>query len=79
MKQRVHSMSVTAHKSEVSGCCKQINGATMFYSFPHDMETVLRKGLNAICAFSQIGQRSISKSCDSNNGKLMIKQTTAHH
>ena len=63
-------MNVMACSSEVSGYCKKINGATVFYYFPHDEETVLRKGLDVICALDDIGPRSISKSHDSDNTKL---------
>ena len=63
-------MDAMEHSSEVSGYCKQINGTTVFYSFPHDVEKVLRKGLNAICALADIGQKTIRKSHDSDNAKL---------
>ena len=63
-------MSVMAYRSEASGHHKQINGTTFFYSFPHDVETVLRKGLNAIHVLADIDQRSTSKLCDSDNAKL---------
>ena len=63
-------MNATVHNIEVSGCHKQINDATVLYSFPHDVETVLRKALNAIHALAEVGQRSIRKLCDINNGKL---------
>ena len=59
-----------ARSSEVSGYLKQINRTTVFYYFPHDVETVLIKGLNAIYALAEIGQRSVSKSHDIDNGKL---------
>ena len=63
-------MDVMVCISEVKVHCEQINGTTIFYSFPHDIEVVLRKGLNAICALSDIGQQSISKSHDIDNAKL---------
>ena len=65
-----HTMNVMPYRSEVSGYYKQINGTTVLYSFPHDVETVLRKGFNAIYELADIGQRSISKLCDSDNAKL---------
>ena len=68
-------MNVMACSSEVSGCCKQINGTTVFYYFPRDPETLLIKGLNVICALAEIGQWSISKLHDSDNEKL---STEAH-
>ena len=64
-----------ARSSEVSGYFKQINRTTLFYYFPHDAETVLRKGLNAIYALDEIGQWSISNSHDSDDAKL---NATAH-
>ena len=45
----------------------------MFYSFPHDVETVLRKGLNVICVLADIGQRTIRELHDSDNKKLNVE------
>ena len=63
-------MNVRECRSEVSRHCKKINGTTVFYYFWHDVKTVLIKGLNAIHSLAEIVQRSMSKSCDSDNGKL---------
>ena len=63
------------HSSEVSGHYKQMNGITMFYSFPNDVEIVLWKGLNAICTLAEIGQCSISNLCDIDDARL---NATAH-
>ena len=49
-------MNAMIRSSEVIGYFKQINGATMFYSFPHDIETALIKGMNAIYTLAEIGQ-----------------------
>ena len=43
-------MNAMARSSEVSGYFKQVNGATVFYSFLHDIDTALIKGTNAIYA-----------------------------
>ena len=48
-------MKVMAHRSEASGYYKQINCTTVFFSFTHNVETVLRKGLNEIYALAEIG------------------------
>ena len=63
-------MNVIAHRSELSGYYMQINVTTVFYSFPRDAKTSLRKGLNAICELGEIGQCFISKARDSDHEKL---------
>ena len=63
-------MNVIVYSSEASGYYKQINGATVLYSFPHDIETALTKGINAIHALSEIGQWSISNACNNNDATL---------
>ena len=59
-------MNATTRSNEVSGYCKQINGTTAFYSFPHDVETTLQKGMNAIHSLAKTFQRSTNNSHDSN-------------
>ena len=66
-------MDVMEHSSELSECCKKINGTTVFYSFPCDVETVLRIGLNEICVLADIGQRTIKELSDSDNTKLNVE------
>ena len=48
-------MNVITCNSEVSGHYKQIDGPNAFYSFPRDLETLLRKGMNSIHALAEIG------------------------
>ena len=45
----------------------------MFYSFPYDVEKVLRKGLNAICVLADIGQSTIRELHDSDNKKFNVE------
>ena len=59
-------MNAMVRSSEASGYFKQANGATVFYSFPHDIETALIKGMNAIYAFAEIGQQSLNSVHDNN-------------
>ena len=47
----------------------------MFYSFPHDTETALIKGMNAIYALAQIGQRSTN---DAGNNNYTVLNATAN-
>ena len=55
-------MNAMARRSEVNGgYFKKMNGATVFYSFPHDIEIALIKGMNAIHALTEIGQWSTKK------------------
>ena len=54
-------MNAMARRSRVSGYYKQVNGATVFCSFPHDRETALIKGMDAIHALAELGQRSTKK------------------
>ena len=68
-------MDAMEYSSEVSRHYKKNNGTHVFYSFTHDVETLLRKGLNVIHALADIGQRFVSKSQDSNNATL---NTEAH-
>ena len=56
--------------SEVSGCHEQINGATVFYSLPHDTETSFRKGQNALHVIAKIGQHCIKNLHGSNDTTL---------
>ena len=71
--QRLCTMDVMECSSEVSGNHKTINGVTVFYCFPYDVETALRKGLNAICVLADIGQRTIRELHDSDNTKLNVE------
>ena len=48
-------MNVMVRSSEVSGYYKQTNGATVFCSFVHDIETALIKGTNTMYALAEIG------------------------
>ena len=66
-------MDIMEHSSEASGHHKEINGTTVFYSVPHDVETVLRKGLNAICILADIGQRTIIELHNSDNTNLNVE------
>ena len=68
-------MNVITHSIEVSGFYKQINCTTVFYSFLYDVETLSRKGMNAIYSLVEIGQRSIRNLCDSDHAK---SNATAH-
>ena len=63
-------MNAMVQSSEASGCCKQINGATVFYYFPHDIETALIKVMNEIYELAEIVQRSISNAFNNNNTTL---------
>ena len=64
---RVKMMNVSECDSEESGCYKQINSTTVFYYLPHDAETSLRKGKNAIHVLDELGKRHISYLRDSND------------
>ena len=68
-------MNAITRSSEVSGYCEQINGTTMFYSFPCDLETALQKVMNATHALAEIGQWSISNLCNSNNATFNATAT----
>ena len=63
-------MNEMVRSSEVSGYFKQENGATVFYSFPHDIETALIKGINAIYALAETGQRSTNSVHNDNHTTL---------
>ena len=63
-------MNAMVRSSEVSGYFKQVNSATVFYSFPHDIETALIKGMNVICTLAEIGQLSINNECNNNDATL---------
>ena len=49
---------------------KQINGATVFFSFEHDIETSLTKGTNAIYSLAEIGHQSKINACNNNHSTL---------
>ena len=49
-------MNGMVRSSEVIVYYKQINGATVFYSFPHDIKTELIKGMNTIYELAETGQ-----------------------
>ena len=49
-------MNAIVRNSEVRGYFKQINSANLFYSFPHDIEIALIKGMNTIHSLAELGQ-----------------------
>ena len=65
-------MNTMVLRSEVSGYFKQTNGETVFYSFLHDIETALIKGINAIYVLAKIGKRSINSACDNTYTTLNV-------
>ena len=70
-------MNVLDIISEVSSYYKQIKGTTVFYSVPHDVETALIKGKNAMNAMAEIGQRHINNLYDRNN--IALNTTAKEH
>ena len=63
-------MNAMTRRSEVIGYFNKINGTFLFYSFPHDIETALIKGMYEICALTDVGQRSINSACNNNYATL---------
>ena len=53
------------------------NGATVFYSFPHDTEIASIKGMNVIHVLAEIGQRSMNSLC--NNNYTTLNATANEH
>ena len=49
-------MNTMTYSSEASGYHKKTNVTIVFYSLTHDVETSLRKGMNAIFTLAEIGQ-----------------------
>ena len=63
-------MSAMACSSKASGHCEQINGTTIFFSFPCSEKEALRKGTIVICTLAEGGQRPMSDSHNSNDAML---------
>ena len=64
-------MSAMTCSNEVRGYYKQTNGTTVFYYFPHGVETSLRKGMNLICMLAEIGQCSMINLNNSNDTTIL--------